>query len=155
MTVEDASAALSEIRSTLLVVGTQGESGPHFMIANWGTQASFDPWRYVLLVKKAAHTLAYLQKQRAFTVNLLNGSAEPGPLVKELMKRKGEGRKAEKGPLEAPRLPEAYAGFDCRVLETLDVGGDHALVVLFRKVVDRLHGAQALSPQADTLVALR
>lgn len=134
MSVDDASAALSEIRSTLLVLGTQGEKGPHFMVANWGTQASFDPWRFVMLVKKSAHTLAYLQKHRAFTVNLLSEAADNAPLVKELMKRKGEGHKAEKGVLDAPRLPEAYAGFDCKVLETHDIGGDHLVVAA--EVVD-------------------
>jgi flavin reductase (DIM6/NTAB) family NADH-FMN oxidoreductase RutF len=129
MSLDDASAALSEIRSTLLILGTTGEKGPHFMVANWGTQASFEPWRFVMMVKKTAHTLAYARQHGAFTVNLLSEGAKFEPLVKELMKKKGEGHKAEKGSLDAPRLPEAYAGFDCKVLETHDVGGDHLLVV--------------------------
>jgi flavin reductase (DIM6/NTAB) family NADH-FMN oxidoreductase RutF len=127
MPTDDASAALAEIRTTLLILGTAGAGGPHFMIGNWGTQASFDPWRFVMLLKKSAHTLDYAKKQHAFTVNLLDASQKP--LVLQFMKAKGEGHKGERGPLDAPRLPEAFAGVDCKVLETHDIGGDHVLVV--------------------------
>lgn len=127
MSTDDASAALGEIRTTLLILGTSGARGPHFMIGNWGTQASFDPWRFVMLMKKSAHTLDYAKTHHAFTVNLLEIAQKP--LVLQLMKAKGEGHAAEKGPIDAPRLPEAYAGFDCKVLETYDIGGDHFLVV--------------------------
>lgn len=127
MTIDDASAALSEIRSTLLVVGTRGPNGDHFMVANWGTQASFDPWRYVICVKKTAHTLEYLKGHKAFTISLLDGAHKK--LVMEIMKSKGDGHKGEKSATDVPRLPESYAGFDCRLLKVEDVGGDHALVV--------------------------
>lgn len=127
MTIEDASAALSEIRTTLLILGTSGAKGPHFMVANWGTQASFDPWRFVMLMKKSAHTLDYANKHHAFTVNLLN--KEQKPVVLALMKAKGEGHAGEKAAVDAPRLPEAFAGFDCKVIQTSDIGGDHMLVV--------------------------
>lgn len=127
MSIDDASAALSQMRTTLLILGTHGEKGPHFMVANWGTQASFDPWRFVMLMKRSAHTLAYAGKHHAFTVNLLAASAKP--LVTKLMKAKGEGHEGAKGAVDAPRLPEAFAGVDCRVLETHDIGGDHLLVV--------------------------
>lgn len=127
MSIDDASSALSEIRTTLLILGTAGANGPHFMIANWGTQASFDPWRWVMLLKKTAHTLDYARKHHAFTVNLLHKDQKP--LVLSLMKAKGEGHKADKGALDAPRLLEAFAGFDCKVIETHDIGGDHMLVV--------------------------
>ena len=127
MSIDDASGALSEIRTTLLILGTSGAKGAHFMIGNWGTQASFDPWRWVMLMKKTAHTLDYAKKHHAFTVNLLHKDQKP--LVLALMKAKGEGHKGDKGALDAPRLPEAFAGFDCKVIETHDIGGDHMLVV--------------------------
>lgn len=127
MTIDDASAALSELHTTLLILGTSGASGPHFMIGNWGTQASFDPWRFVMLLKKSAHTLDYAKKHHAFTVNLLPKGQKD--LVLKLMKAKGEGHASAKASVDAPRLPEAFAGFDCKVLETHDIGGDHLLVV--------------------------
>lgn len=127
MSTDDASAALGEIRSTMLVLGTNGANGPHFMIGNWGTQASFDPWRFVMLLKKSAHTLDYAKKEHAFTVNLLDASQKA--IAFDIMKAKGEGRPSAKGQVEAPRLPEAYAGFDCKVIETHDIGGDHEIVV--------------------------
>ena len=68
---DDASSALSAIRSTILIVGTKSPKGPHFMIANWGTQASFDPWRYVIALKKEAHTTSYAKSHDAFTINLV------------------------------------------------------------------------------------
>lgn len=129
MSADDASAALSEIRTTLLLVGTDGAQGPRFMVANWGTQASFDPWRYVVALKKTSHTLQNAQARGAFTVNLLRAAGEDAALVKEVMKRKGDGQKADKGALAAPRLAASYAGFDCRLLQVVDVGGDHVLAV--------------------------
>lgn len=127
MSIDDASAALSSIRTTLLILGTSGAKGPHFMVGNWGTQASFDPWRWVMLLKKSAHTLDYAKKHHAFTVNLLDKAHKD--LVLKLMKAKGEGHQGGKGALDAPRLAEAFAGFDCRVIETHEIGGDHLLVV--------------------------
>jgi flavin reductase (DIM6/NTAB) family NADH-FMN oxidoreductase RutF len=127
MSVDDASAALGAVRSTLLVVGTQGEQGPHFMVANWGTQASFDPWRYVIAIKKTARTLRFLQEHGAFTINLLD--EERKALVKEAMKKRGGKLEAAKGALDAPRLQGSFAGWDCQLLQVVDTGGDHVLVV--------------------------
>ena len=129
MSIDDASAALSEIRYSLLILGTQGEKGPHFMVGNWGVQASFDPWRFVFLAKKSSHMLQYAQKHGAFTVNLLSEKDAYQPLVKEIMKKKGDGHASKKGSLDAPRLPEAFAGYDCKLLQAIDIGGDHMLLV--------------------------
>lgn len=126
MTVDDASAALSEMRYTLLVLGTKGAEGPHFMLGNWGLQASFDPWRFVMMLKRDAHTLANVRTGGAFTVNLLD--AEQKDLARQVMKGKADGE-GEKGALDAPRLPGAFAGWDCRLLDVHDIGGDHMLVV--------------------------
>src|SRR5688500_14411989 len=101
MTTDDASAALGELETTLLLVGTTSPQGAHFMVANWGTQASFDPWRYVIALKKTSHTLAYARERRALTVNLLPKGAKT--VVTGIMKAKGEGHAAEPGPAGAPR----------------------------------------------------
>ena len=127
MSTDDASGALSQFQTTLFVLGTTGPRGPHFMVANWGIQASFDPWRFVMLLKKQAHTLDYARKHHAFTVNLLEKGQKA--LIAEILKAKGEGRRGDVGSVDAPRLPEAYAGIDCKVLDTHDIGGDHMLVV--------------------------
>lgn len=127
MTTDDASAALTQVRSTLMIIGSTGATGPHFMVGNWGTQASFDPWRFVFLLKKAARTLQNVKANGSFTVNLID--APQKPVVLSLMKSKGEGHKGEKGALDAPRLPEAYAGFDCKFIDVVEIGGDHVLVV--------------------------
>lgn len=132
MTTDDASAALSELRYTAFLVGTYAADGgspppPHFMFANWGTQASFEPWRFVVAIKTKAHTLANIRAGGAFTLNLVDRGS--GTLAREVMKKKGDGLAAEDGPSSAPRLVGAYAGFDCRLVEVHDIGGDHALVV--------------------------
>lgn len=127
MTTDDASAALSAIRYTLLIVGTNGPTGPHFMVANWGLQGSFDPWRYLLMLKKSSHTREYAERGKSFTINLLDGKERT--LVAEIQKKKGNGFEAREGPAGAPRLARAFAGFDCKVLKVEDLGGDHVLVV--------------------------
>ena len=114
------------MRYTLLVLGTKGGEGAHFMLGNWGTQASFDPWRFVMLLKREARTLANLRAHGAFTVNLLDAAHKD--LAKDVMKGKADG-KGDEGPLDAPRLPGAYAGFDCRLIEVHEIGGDHVAVV--------------------------
>lgn len=127
MSVDDASAALTELRYSLLVIGTNGPTGPHFMIANWGVQASFDPWRFILMLKKTSHTLSYARASGAFTVNLLDASKRN--LVTRLLKEKGEGFDGIDATIDAPRLKDAYAGFECKILDAIDIGGDHTLVV--------------------------
>ncbi len=67
MSEDDASAALSELRYTLLVIGTHAATGPHFMVANWGTQAAFDPWRFIVMLKHASRTLTNARSSTAFT----------------------------------------------------------------------------------------
>lgn len=127
MTIDDASSALSRLRSTLLILGTKRPDGPHYMVANWGVQASFDPWRFVMMLKRSSHTRHYAKTNGAFTVNLLDASQKA--LAAGIQKAKGEGHGGEGGALDAPRLPEAFAGFDCKVLEERDIGGDHLLFV--------------------------
>lgn len=141
MTTDDASAALSELRYTALLVGTytanvggtptRGSFEPppqaHFMFANWGTQASFEPWRFVIAIKTKAHTLANIRATKAFTLNLVDRGS--GALAREVLKKKGDGFASTKGPTGGARLQGAYAGFDCRLVETHDIGGDHTLVV--------------------------
>jgi flavin reductase (DIM6/NTAB) family NADH-FMN oxidoreductase RutF len=130
MATDDASAALGAVQSTLLIVGTEGPQGAHFMVANWGTQASFDPWRYVIAIKKTARTLEYLQKRKAFTISLLGEGEDAKALVKKAMgKKTKEGLPAEKSSVDAPRLAGSLAGWDCKVLEVKDAGGDHVLVI--------------------------
>jgi flavin reductase (DIM6/NTAB) family NADH-FMN oxidoreductase RutF len=132
MSTDDASKALSSIQYTAIVVGTKSPKGNHFMLANWGTQASFDPWRYVVMLKKESHTLANARRNEAFTVNLVTPDQEE--TIRAVMKKKGEGMPGSDGPTGAPRLADAFAGFDCKVVETHDIGGDHILVV--SEVVD-------------------
>jgi len=132
MSVDDASAALSEMRYTAYLVGTLGPRGPHFMLGNWGTQASFDPWRFVCMIKRTAHTLENLKARRAFTINLVDAAHKAR--IQDIMRRKGEGLPGGKGALDAPRLEGSFAGFDCKVLDVHDTGGDHMLVVA--EVVD-------------------
>jgi len=126
MSTDAASQALKQVESTLLIVGSQGEGGAHFMVANWATQASFEPWRYVLAMKKTSRTIRNVREKKAFTVNLLDDAHKD--VVKRVLKGAADG-KGDESPVDAPRLPDAYAGFDCEVVDVLDTGGDHALVV--------------------------
>lgn len=125
---DETSFALGAVQTTFLVVGTQGPKGPHYMVANWGTQASFEPWRYVLALEEDSHTRKYVQERGAFTINLVDAAHKD--LVKTILKTKGwDGHAGEEGPVEAPRLPEAFTGFDCKLLDAVDIGGDHVLAV--------------------------
>jgi flavin reductase (DIM6/NTAB) family NADH-FMN oxidoreductase RutF len=126
-TTDAASDALRSLHYTLLIVGSKGPSGAHWMVANWGTQASFEPRRFVIALKNDARTLEYAKHKGAFTINLLD--AEHGALARDVLKTHGlDEHEGEEATVEAPRLPEAVAGFDCQLVEAHDIGGDHTLV---------------------------
>lgn len=120
--------ALTLVPYPAFVVGTTNEAGsPHFMLANWGTQASFEPWRFVVALTNTARTLAYAKRGQAFTVNLLDSNQKNTP--RAIVRAKGADQPFTPGATKAPRLAASFAGFDCVLTDVLEIGGDHVLLV--------------------------
>jgi flavin reductase (DIM6/NTAB) family NADH-FMN oxidoreductase RutF len=104
------------------------------MVANWLTQASFEPRLVVLGLQKTCYTHGLIEKGRVFAVNLFNKEDEEHikPFTKG--RSKNPDKMKEVAYTEAPEtgcpvLEGAAAFMEFKVVDILDVGGDHDLVV--------------------------
>lgn len=106
---------------------------PHGMVANWVTQAAFEPPMVVVAMERESRTLALAEQTQVFGVNVLaSGQRElAGQLGRSSAKRpdKMVGIRTHPGPETAVALlDEALGWLECRVVGTLPAG-DHVLVL--------------------------
>ena len=105
----------------------------HGMLANWVTQAGFEPPMVAVAVENDARTLAMIRDARAFAVSVLaDGQRElAGKLGRSSTKvpTKLKGVKTRPGPIyKSPILAEALGWLECRLVGTLPAG-DHTVVL--------------------------
>jgi len=105
----------------------------HGMLANWVTQAAFDPPMVAVAVENDARTLAMIRDARSFAVSVLGeGQRElAGKLGRSSAKAptKLKGIKTRQGPVyKSPILAEALGWLECRLVGTLPAG-DHTVVL--------------------------
>lgn len=104
------------------------------MVANWLTQVSFEPRQVALGLQKTSLSHSLIVGSKVFTVNIFHKADV------ELMKpfTKGRAKNPEKmvsaqytaAPITGcPILAGAAAYFECRVVNTVDSGGDHDIIV--------------------------
>jgi flavin reductase (DIM6/NTAB) family NADH-FMN oxidoreductase RutF len=104
------------------------------MVANWITQASFEPRLLALGLQKTSYTHGLVEKGRVFAVNIFR--EEDADYLKPFTK--GRSKNPEKmmeakyeAALETgcPVLEGAAAVIECRVVDIFDAGGDHDLII--------------------------
>lgn len=105
----------------------------HGMLANWVTQAAFEPPMVSVAVENDARTLAMIRDARAFALSVLAEDQRElaGKLGRSSTKvpAKLKGIKTRPGPVyKSPILAEALGWLECRLVGTLPAG-DHTLVV--------------------------
>jgi flavin reductase (DIM6/NTAB) family NADH-FMN oxidoreductase RutF len=121
--------------ATVALVGARAGERTNFMSCAWHSALSFNPPLYGVLVAKKRFTHGMIIKAREFTVNFL------GYEQSRLSARMGRtsGRDLDKieashikllpaKVIQSPIVGEAYASFECRLLEARPYG-DHDLVV--------------------------
>jgi flavin reductase (DIM6/NTAB) family NADH-FMN oxidoreductase RutF len=104
------------------------------MVANWITQASFTPRLVVVGLQKTCYTHGVIEKGRVFCLNLFKKENQEAmmPFTKSRAKKPDKMKDAayttapETG---CPILEGAAAYVECRVVDILDVGGDHVILV--------------------------
>ena len=104
------------------------------MVANWITQASFTPRLVVVGLQKTCYTHGVIEKGRVFCLNLFKKEDQEAmmPFTKSRAKKPDKMKDAtyttspETG---CPVLEGAAAYVECRVVDILDVGGDHVILV--------------------------
>lgn len=114
-----------------ITVHQNGEE--HGMLANWVTQAAFEPPMLVVAVENDSKTLPMIRDTRSFaTCVLAAGQRElAGKLGRSSAKvpNKLKGIKTKPGPVyRSPILVDALGWVECRLVGTLPAG-DHTLVL--------------------------
>ena len=104
------------------------------MVANWITQASFSPRLIAVGLQKTCYTHGLLENGGSFAINIFaqEDSEAIMPFTKGRSKNPDKMKDARytQAPVTGcPVLDGAAAYVECRVVNIVDVGGDHDIVV--------------------------
>lgn len=104
------------------------------MVANWLTQASFEPRLIALALQKTSHSYGVIEAGRVFAVNIFNKADEEAikPFTKSRKKnpdKMKDAKYSEAPETGCPVIEGAAAYLECKVLQIVDTGGDHNIVV--------------------------
>jgi flavin reductase (DIM6/NTAB) family NADH-FMN oxidoreductase RutF len=104
------------------------------MVANWVTQASFTPRLVALGLSKKAYSYGVIEAGRVFAVNIFNKEDQEAmtPFSKARTKRPDKMENARYTPAPetgCPVLEGAAAYVECKVVQIVDAGGDHDIVI--------------------------
>ena len=104
------------------------------MVANWITQVSFEPRLIAIGLQKTSYTHALIEKGGVFAVNLFR--KEDAEAIKPFTKGRAKNPdKMKEALFEAapetgcPILDSSAAYVECRVVRSIDTGGDHDIIV--------------------------
>lgn len=105
----------------------------HGMLANWVTQAAFEPPMIAMAVENDSKTLSMIRDARAFALSVLDEGQRDlaGKIGRSSAKvsQKLKGIKTKPGPVyKSPILTEALGWLECRLVGTLPAG-DHTVVL--------------------------
>lgn len=104
------------------------------MVANWITQASFEPRLIAIGLQKGCYTYGLIEQGGVFAINLFKKEDAEAikPYTKSRAKRpdKMDNVQYTLAPQTGcPILEGAAAYVECRLQQVIDIGGDHDLVV--------------------------
>ncbi len=104
------------------------------MVFNWFTQASFTPRLVAIGLARSAYTHGLIEKSGVFAVNIFN--QEDQDILTQFTKGRAKapdkmkGAEFTPGPASGcPLLDGAAAFLECKVVQMIDVGGDHNILV--------------------------
>ena len=155
MSEESLKQVLTRLPYGFYAITSRAGEDVNAMVANWVTQVSFEPRLITLGLQKTCYTHGLIQAGRVFAVNLfLKADAEAiKPFTKGRSKNPDKMTDANYSPAPmtgCPVLEGAAAYIECEVVEIVDLGGDHDLVV--GKVVGA--GVEKEGAVGDTLTLL-
>ena len=124
----------------------------NIMVANWVMQTSFEP-RYIAIgLQRKSFTHKLIEDGKVFGVNIFNkaDSEAVKPFTKGRAKNPNKVEEADytDGPeTGCPLLVQAAAYLECQLVDIIDIGGDHDIVV------GEVIGAGVIKPgeSSDTL----
>ena len=104
------------------------------MVANWFSQVSFEPRLVALGLQKKSYSYGVISDGRVFAINLFRKEDRESmmPFTKSRAKNpeKMVGVDFSRAPeTGCPILKDAAAYIECRVVDIIDIGGDHDIVI--------------------------
>jgi flavin reductase (DIM6/NTAB) family NADH-FMN oxidoreductase RutF len=126
---DPASDALLKHPYGIFLVGSRNGDEMNLMTANWGTQVSFEPRLYAILIEEGSHTRKLIDAGKVFTISFVPADSEqvisfytkPAEVIGNKL---GEYDYIEAPETKAPVFEGAVAWFECRVTESRPLG-DH------------------------------
>lgn len=104
------------------------------MVANWVTQASFEPRLFIMGLQKKSYSYGLIKDGGVFALNIFKKEDEEAimPFTKSRAKNpeKMKGAKYVEGPSTGcPILEGAAAYIEFKVVKMIDIGADHDILV--------------------------
>jgi flavin reductase (DIM6/NTAB) family NADH-FMN oxidoreductase RutF len=128
------SNALKMIPYGFYAITSRDGDDRNVMVLNWFSQASFEPQHVVIGLQNTAYTFGLVEKSKKFAVNIY--SKEDADEIKAFTKSreknpdKFESANYSDGPMTGlPILDEAAAYLECEVVEIVDTGSGHSVVI--------------------------
>lgn len=126
--------ALKRIPYGFFSLTSRHDDDVNAMVFNWFTQTSFAPQLVAIGLAKSAYTHGLIEKSGVFAINVFN--QEDQDILTQFTKSRAKAPDkmqdatytagAETG---CPKLQGAAAFMECKVVEIVDVGGDHDILV--------------------------
>ncbi|MEK6223112.1 MAG: flavin reductase family protein, partial [Chloroflexota bacterium] len=125
------------------------------MVCNWFTQVSFEPQHIVVSMEKSSYTYGLVAKSKQLAINIFDKSG--ADTIKNFSKSRAKNpdkfssANYSDGPITGvPVIDEAVAFIECEVIDELDTGGRHALLLC--KVVNAEVRKEGKSEETLTLL---
>lgn len=125
---------LTNPRQTILLT-TRAEDKDNIITLDWHTPLSFDPMMYAVSIGKTRYSLPLVKKSKVFVINFMEKEFEKEVLFcgrysgKNFDKFKETALiKEEAQTINCPRIKQALAYLECKVLKEIEVG-DHILFI--------------------------
>lgn len=134
MSDDKISDALNRMPYGFYAIGSRNGDDVNIMVANWVMQASFEPRRVALALSKTAYSHEVIAAGRVFSINVFEKA--DAEIIKGFTKSRAKNPdKVNNAHFSAgpetgcPIIEGAAAYLECRVVNLIDSGGDHDLVI--------------------------
>lgn len=115
-------------------ITSRNDDDVNAMVANWVTQVSFSPRLIAMGLMQGSYSHGVIEAGQVFAVNIFNVEDQEAllPFTKGRQKRPDKMEEANYTPgpeTGCPILEGAAAYLECEVVDLIDVGGDHDILV--------------------------
>lgn len=126
--------ALNRLPYGFYAIATRNGDDLNLMVANWVMQAAFEPRRIAVALQKKAYSHGLVQAGKVFAINIFDKADVDAirPFTKGRAKNPDKMADADYMPgpeTGCPILNVAAAYVECRVVDIVDMGADHDIVI--------------------------